>query len=89
MSDTVEIRESYFKVSDGSVFMLRQIGDRYEWHGKVPVVFVEWSNIGYPWQRPLNLPNTDDIAGKYFFDPPTLCNALVKEGPKAIVKYGG
>ena len=25
-----------------------------------------------------------DVAGKYFFDPPT---SLVKEGPKAIVKW--
>lgn len=26
-----------------------------------------------------------DVAGKYFFDPPT---SLVKEGPKAMVVYG-
>lgn len=86
MCNTIEVLDSYFKMPNGDVFMLRQIGERYEWHGKVPVVFVEWSNAGYPWQRPLNLPKAEDILGKYFFNPQSFCRSLVKEGPKAIVK---
>jgi hypothetical protein len=49
MSATVTIRESYFKRSDGTIFMRRQIGTHVLWEGVSPVVFVKWSAADVPW----------------------------------------
>lgn len=72
MSDTVEVRESYFKLEDGTVLMRTQIGKHVSWRYPAPFVFISWSAADLPW----------NLVRK----PAT---SLVKEGPKAIVKYGG
>ena len=82
----IEIRETYFRMPDGTVVMLRQIGDRLEWHGNVPIVFLEWANAGWPWGGAWKKMPDVDTAGKYFFEPQSFCKSLVKEGPKAMVK---
>ena len=70
MEGLVEVRESYFKNGNGTIFMRRQIGNQIIFEGPAQVAFISWDMGDLPWNR-----------------KPVL--ELVKEGPKAMVVYGG
>jgi hypothetical protein len=45
----VEVRETYYKRPDGSMWMRRQVGSCVLWEGPSPVVFINWSAAWKPW----------------------------------------
>jgi hypothetical protein len=68
----VEVRESYFKRGDGTVYMTRKIGKHILYEGLAQVSFISWSPEGLPW---------------YYDAFRSSVTAIVKEGPKAMVLH--
>jgi hypothetical protein len=51
MEGLVEVRESYFKNGNGTIFMRRQIGNQILFEGPAQVAFISWDVADLPWNR--------------------------------------
>ncbi len=70
----VEVRDYYYRDKAGTLRTQRWIGDKCVSVGDAQVVILDWWSIKAAWTTLM------------LMKP---CTALVKEGPKAMVVYGG